>query len=325
MGDGLTQGSDPDHAMLDARFQALFADQQRAMQGQPASAAVAPSVAEIREAYRTERLSQDRSPPQDIATVDMRVPGGAGKIDARLYVPVEVPERSALLIYFHGGGFVIGGIDTHDGLCRRLAKGTAAQVLAIDYRLAPECPFPAAHDDAIAATTWCFENADVLHVDPARIAVGGDSAGANIAASTVISMAASQQGRVIFQLLLYPLTWPDVPTASRTNRAFPVLTEEHLAWFEACLQFRGNPAAWRTQLGAAKLTGLPPTLVVTAGHDPLRDEGRAFAATLSAQGNTVEHVEFGDLPHDFFVMPDVSPRVEYAVAAIVDRVRQAIA
>lgn len=309
---------------MDGGFRALFDVQASAEASLTESMLAAVPLEMLRAGYRAQRLGQDSRPPQSVSVHSLQIPGGDGELGGRLYVPDGVATPSPLLIFFHGGGFVVGDLDTHDGLCRRLAIGAACRVVAVDYRLAPEHPFPAAHDDALAATRWCFDHAGTLGADNRRIAVGGDSAGANLAASTASALASDPIRRPACQMLLYPVTWPDTPTASRDLLDGPVLTKANLAWFADCLGFRGDSGAARTELGRARLVDPPPALVVTAGHDPLRDEGRDLAEHFAEHGAAVDHIEFGALPHDFYIMPDVSPAVGRAIALTVERLRAAL-
>ena len=217
-----------------------------------------------------------------------------------------------LLVYFHGGGFVIGDLETHDGHCRRLAAGSGCRVLAVDYRLAPEHPFPAGHDDALAATKWAFDHAADLGADPRRIAVGGDSAGGNLAASVALDLRDDPQRKLAFQLLLYPGIWPVEETQSRKDLDGPVLTRAALEWFDKMLAAAGHPHAHRAWLAKRDVHTAPPAFVVTAGFDPLKDEGREYAERLSAAGVPTRHVEYPSLVHDFYIMADVSPAVATA-------------
>lgn len=309
---------------MDSAFRVLFDAQARAATSLANSTLAALPLAEIRAGYRAQRRAQDRCPPTGVMVRPIEVQGGDGRLGARLYVPDGVTAPSAALVYFHGGGFVVGDLDTHDGFCRRLAVGAGCRVIAVDYRLAPEHSFPAAHDDALAATRWCFDHAEALGADRRRIAVGGDSAGANLAAATANMLGFDPARPLVFQMLLYPVTWPEIPTVSRTMFNGPVLTKANLAWFADCLSFRGHGEADRTVLANAKLLHPPPALVVTAGHDPLRDEGRAYAERLVAHGATVDHIEFGALPHDFYIMPDMSPAVPRAIEVTTERLCTAL-
>ncbi|HEY3951027.1 alpha/beta hydrolase [Phenylobacterium sp.] len=298
-------------AALDAAFASMIAEQEAAAKANPLPPLDVLPPEMVRVGYRTQRQGQDQTAPKDVTAKDLTV---AGAIPARLYTPAGAATPSALLIYFHGGGFVIGDLESHDGHCRRLAAGAGCRVLAVDYRLAPEHPFPAGHDDALAATTWAFDHAGELGVDPARIAVGGCSAGGNLAASVALDLKDDPKRRLKFQLLLYPGIWPQEETASRKDLDGPVLTKEALAWFEKLLAAVGHPQAHRAMLAARDVAGAAPALVVTAGFDPLKDEGRGYAERLAAAGVAARHVEYPSLVHDFYVMCDVSPAAAAASA-----------
>ncbi len=301
---------------LDPHFKAMF-DAQAA-----AAAAATPPLTQIppdmvRAGYRAQRTSQNvASTVTSVAVRDLEVGGEAGPRPARLYTPAEAATPSGLLVYFHGGGFVIGDLETHDAHCRRLADYSGQRVLAVDYRLAPENPFPAGHDDALAATRWAFDHAAELGADPARIGVGGDSAGGNLAASVAQDLRGDPGRRLKLQLLLYPATWPQEETQSRRERDGPVLSKAAMAFFEASLDFMGHPHAHRAMPArAADLSGLPSAYVVTAGFDPLEHEGRDYAAAMTAAGVDAAHVNYPALVHDFFIMGDVSPAVVEAAKA----------
>jgi acetyl esterase len=217
------------------------------------------------------------------------VAGAEGQLPARLYVPEEASgaaEPSALVVYFHGGGWVVGDLDTHDQPCRLLARSSGARVLSIGYRLAPEHPFPAPVLDALAAFRDAIARATELGADPRRVAVAGDSAGAHLATVTARLAAADGGPAPAFQLLIYPVT--DCLEVSRSRLAFAegfLLTKENMEWYE--LQFIGDHDrrdARVSPLLAESLRGLAPALVVTAGFDPLRDEGEAYAMRLRSEG-----------------------------------------
>jgi len=309
---------------LDADFQTMLELQAKAMEGQPQPSLddIPPEM--IRAGYRMQRAGHDPNPPKDVEARDLKVAGGEGEIPARLYTPAGATTPSPLLVYFHGGGFVIGDLETHDGHCRRLAKASGFRLLAVDYRLAPEHPFPAGHDDALAATKWAFDHAAEIGADPARIAVGGDSAGGNLAASVAVDLKDDPERKLVYQLLLYPGIWPDEETESRKALDGPVLTRAAIAWFDKCLAAVGHPHAHRAMLGRADVTGVAPALIVTAGFDPLKDEGRDYAERLKAAGVEAKHVEYPHMIHDFFVMAGVSPKVELAVGETAAYLRGAI-
>jgi acetyl esterase len=229
---------------------------------------------------------------------------------ARHYAPNETGGPHPLLVYYHGGGFVFGDLDTHDGLCRLLCRHAGAHVLAVDYRLAPEDPFPAAVEDARAALHWTVENAETLGADPGRIGVGGDSAGGNLAA--VVSQLAARDGGPApsLQLLIYPVT--DFTSRRRSRELFGegfFLTSSSMDWFEGhylglASEHAGDPRA--SPLLADDLSGLAPALIVTASFDPLRDEGEAYAQALRAAGTPVALRRFPGFIHGFVNMGGIS-------------------
>ena len=224
-----------------------------------------------------------------------------GELPGRLYVPTDAPTPGPLLVFFHGGGFVYGDLDTHDPACRFLAERSGVRFLAIDYRLAPEHPFPAAYDDAVAAYEWVLANAASLGADPERLAVGGDSAGGNLAAVTALT--AAQRGwPLAWQLLIYPVTQHVEETPSRAMFSdFGLLNSEFVRL--ARDSYLPDPATrtdWRAAPQEAEVPpGLAPAYVVTAGFDPLRDEGEAYARKLADAGVSVELERFPDQVHGF--------------------------
>jgi acetyl esterase len=293
--------------MLDPHFKAML-DQLNAIEMPPLSALPA---AMVREGYRSTRVGLDPGAPQDLQVRDLEVAGGEGPLRARLYTPKDAGQSGPGLVYFHGGGFVIGDLDTHDSFLRRLAARSGVRVLAVDYRLAPEYPFPAPHDDALAATRWAFDHAAEIGFDPSKVAIGGDSAGGNLAASISLEMRNDPQRKLAFQLLLYPATAMDRDTASRRDLADGhILTREAMEWFGGHLNASGHPQAHRAEPGNVEdLSGAPACLVVTAGFDPLKDEGKEYAAKLSAAGVKANHVEHAGFVHDFYILGHVCPKV----------------
>lgn len=311
--------------VIDPDFQAMLEAQAKAAEGQQMPPLDLLPADMVRAGYRMQRTAQDTKAPKDVVARDLKVPGGAGDVACRLYTPAGAAAVTPGLVYFHGGGFVIGDLETHDGHCRRLASYAGVRVLAVDYRLAPEHPFPASHDDALAVTRWVFDHAAGLGIDKDRIAVGGDSAGGNLAASVSLDLKSDPARRLAFQLLLYPGIWPEEETQTRKDRDGPLLTKEALAWFEKHLAAHGHPDRHRAMLGYAKdLAGLPPALVVTAGHDPLEDEGKAYAARLQAAGVRAEVLHYDALVHDFYIMADVSPAVEAAARETAGKLKAAL-
>ena len=231
-------------------------------------------------------------------------------VRARHYASPEPGGPHPLLVYYHGGGFTYGDLDTHDGACRILCRHAGAHVLAVDYRLAPEHPFPAAVQDACAAFTWAQENAAALGADPCRIAVGGDSAGGNLAA--VVSQLAAREGgpAPVLALLIYPAT--DFTRHRRSRDLFGegfLLSEAEMDWFETNYLGPGRRHAHdprASPLLAEDLSGLPPTLVVTAAFDPLRDEGEEYARALREAGTPVMLRRFPGFIHGFVTAAGIS-------------------
>ena len=231
------------------------------------------------------------------------------------------------LVYFHGGGWVIGDLDTHDVLCRQLTAEAGITVASVDYRLAPEHKFPAAVDDAWEATRWVASVADLLGIDARRLAVGGDSAGGNLAA--VVALLARDAGApaIAFQALLYPVT--DLSAESRSYNDFAdgyMLTRDSMRWFAAqYLAGKDEAMDWRASpLRAATLSGLPPALIVTAGFDPLRDEGEAYARRLRDAGVRVDYACYGGMLHGFVGMGRLLDSGNRAVSHIAASLREAL-
>ncbi|MES2036050.1 MAG: alpha/beta hydrolase, partial [Pseudomonadota bacterium] len=267
----------------------------------------------------------DAGAPTDLDVRDLQVDGGAGPVAARLYTPKGAAATTAGLVYFHGGGFVIGDLDTHDGFLRRLAAASGVRVLSVDYRLAPEHEFPAAHDDAIAALKWAFDHAAEIGFDPARIAVGGCSAGGNLAAVMALEIKDDPKRKLAFQLLLYPATAMEQDTQSRRDLATGhMLTAEVMEWFGDHFGVNRHADRKRAEPKFADLTGVAPALVVTAGFDPLKDEGKAYAAAINAAGGKAEHVEYGSFVHDFYTLAPFCPGVPSAIEETGARLKTAL-
>ena len=232
---------------------------------------------------------------------NLEVPGAAGPMAARLYGPPRA-ERAGLLVYFHGGGHVIGDLTTSESVCRFLCRHAGVNVLAVDYRLAPEHPFPAAADDATAALRWAAREAESLGADPKRVAVGGDSAGANIATVATLDTATGEGPVPDFQLLIYPVCDYLVkrPSYSTFDEGF-MLSRAEMDWFRDHYlpeeAMRADPRA--SPLLAGDLSGLPPAYVAIAGFDPLRDEGEEYAQAMAAAGVPVALRRHDGLVHSY--------------------------
>jgi acetyl esterase len=263
------------------------------------------------------------------AISDLSFPGPKGAVGLRIYTPLE-PGAEPLpgLIFFHGGGFVLGDLETHDGLCRVLANESGCRVVSVDYRLAPEHPFPAAVEDCVAATEWVAASAATLNIDATRLAVGGDSAGGNLAA--VAAITAKQRGapKLAFQLLIYPVAQlGGAETVSmRENGKGYFLEKASMEWFTKlyCPDATQRTDPRLSPLLARDLIGLPPAYVVTAGFDPLRDEGKAYADKLDAAGVPVTYVNYPGMVHGFFSFRGLVPKAREAVAAASVAVRAAL-
>ncbi len=251
---------------------------------------------------------------------------GGVQVPIREYRPIGVSANEVLpaLVYYHGGGWVIGDIDTHDVLCRQLCQASGCAVFSVDYRLAPEHVFPAAYDDAQAAFQWVADNAKPLYVAADRVAVGGDSAGGNLAAAVCLG-AKEKNHQPAFQLLIYPATlmYPDTQSYHDNGEGY-ALTADIMHWFmDHYLPERDMAHDWRASpLKALSHAGLPPALVLTAGFDPLRDEGRLYANALSAAGSSAEYICFERQIHGFITMGRIMREAHTGVAVCADALKR---
>ncbi|HEY3081161.1 MAG TPA: alpha/beta hydrolase [Chloroflexota bacterium] len=264
-------------------------------------------VGDVRGMFKGALLEWEGS-SEPIAKREARtIPGPGGELPVRVYTPAGAGPYP-VLVYFHGGGWVIGDLDTHDGVCRALANGADCVVVSVDYRLAPEHRYPAAAEDCYAATVWVAEHARELGADSSRIAVAGDSAGGNLAA--VVDLMARDRGGppLVHQLLVYPVTDHRRDTASYREFADGYLLDENLMayfWKQYLSGESDGRGAYASPLRAPDLAGLPPALVITAEFDPLRDEGEAYAARLREAGVPVTLSRYDGVPHGFFSMAAV--------------------
>ncbi len=311
--------------MLDPQAQALL--DLIAERGVPATHTLEPAQAR---AFYLERRGYTQPEPQAMAEVrELAARGPAGDIALRLYRPPAcAADRAApALVYFHGGGWVMGDLDTHDVLCRALAALAGCVVLAVDYRLGPEQRFPAAVDDALAATRWVHAQAGSLGIAADRLALGGDSAGGNLAAVVALALRdAADACRPRFQLLIYPATDMRALAPSHTSNGDGyLLTRETIAYFRGHYVDAAQYADWRASpLLHPDHAGLPPALVLTAGFDPLRDEGRQYADRLSAAGSRAQLVCFERQLHGFITMGRVIDEAELAVGVCAQALRRAL-
>jgi acetyl esterase len=286
------------------------------------------SVADARRFYR-DRRSLTQPEPSEVGEVrELSAEGPHGAIPLRFYRPLA-SEGGVLpvLVFFHGGGWVIGDLDTHDSLCRELANLSGCAVVAVDYRMGPENRFPAAVDDALAATRWVRQEAASLGVDADRLAVGGDSAGGNLAA--VVALAARDAGDlpIAFQLLIYPAT--DLrrgqPSYTTNGQGYGLTADAMRYFHDHYIDDPKHDLDWRASpLLHENLAGLPPALVLTAGYDPLRDDGAAYAEALTAAGNTVSYVCFERQIHGFAIMGRLLDEAHAAVGLFASELRRAL-
>jgi acetyl esterase len=267
-----------------------------------------------------------RRPMREVAALS--IPGAGGEMPARLYVADGTgPEPGPLIVYYHGGGWVVGDLVTHDGACRFIAAHTGFRVLSVEYRLAPEHPFPTPVEDALAAFAWTAENAELVGADRAKIAVAGDSAGANLSAAVSL-LTRDAEARPAMQLLLYPVTDAigDQPSRELFGEGF-LLTKGDMDWFESRYIPDGcdetDPRI--SMMRAPDLTGLPPAYVATAGFDPLRDEGEAYAERMREAGNVVALRRYPDQIHGFANLTAVCPSSRAAMLEICGALRMGLA
>jgi acetyl esterase len=272
----------------------------------PAWNTLSPKAA--RELYLSLRPAAQGPRPEKVKVADQTIPGPAGELPVRLYRPASASADAKLpaLVFAHGGGWVFGNLESHDVLCAQLAREAEIAVFAVDYRLAPEARFPGAFDDVVAALKWVGANGASVGIDTGRLAIGGDSAGGNLAAA--VSLWARDNGgpKLRLQLLAYPVT--DAVARTESYRRYEDgygLNAAAMEWFfDHYTPDKSSRGDWRVSpLRAASLAGLPPALVVTAGYDPLRDEGRAYAFRLQQEGTLADLVEFGGMLHGFLSSP----------------------
>ena len=277
------------------------------------------SPVEARLFYRDRRALTQPEPPAVAEIIELSADGPHGAIPLRLYRPTrrsDDPAPTPVLVYYHGGGWTIGDLDTHDVLCRQLANASGCALVSVDYRMGPENPFPAAVDDCLAAAHWVRRHAAELGVDPARLAVGGDSAGGNLAA--VVALLARDAGDLALacQLLIYPATDMRCGHPSHAANGTGYLLETPtIVYYRGHYIEESRWSDWRASpLLRDDLSKLPPALVLTAGFDPLRDEGLAYANALVAAGNRATYVCFERQIHGFITMGKVLDEANTAVS-----------
>ena len=292
--------------------------------GRPALDSLPPP--EAREAYKAGRTVLQPTPSEVASVRDLSIPGPAGAIPARLYRGIDTLAGAKLpcLVYYHGGGWVIGDIDSHDVICRRLANDANCAVLSVDYRLAPEHKFPAAYEDAVAAMRFAIDHPQELGIDPGKVAVGGDSAGGNLAAAAAI--AARDAGLALtHQVLIYPATDLGMTLDSyrRVTDGLPLVART-MTWFvNHYLNNEADKHDWRASpLRAATLRGTAPAILIVAAHDPLADDGLAYAKRLEQEGVQVTSSYFSGQIHGFVSMGKMLRAADTALQMIAVSLRQ---
>ena len=288
------------------------------------------SPTDARAFYRERRSYTQPAAPAVASSRDLQATGPQGTIALRLIRPAGSDESDVLpvLVYYHGGGWVIGDLDTHDTLCRQLANSAGCAVVAVDYRLGPEHRFPAAVIDAVAATHWVRAHAAELRVDASRLAIGGDSAGGNLAAVVALSARESGDLPIVFQLLIYPATDQHraFPSHASNGKGYMLETESMDYYSGHYIADKAQYNDWRASpLLHADLSKLPPALVLTAGFDPLRDEGAAYAEKLTAAGNRASYVCFERQIHGFITMGKLLDEANSAVRLCAAELKHALA
>jgi acetyl esterase len=282
---------------------------------------------QVREAYG--QFSALGSRAEMASVTDRSCPGPAGDVPVRVYVPAAEPGPRPVLVYFHGGGWVIGDLETHDATVRALAAASGVTIVSVDYRLAPEHPFPAAIGDCMAAVRWVAEpsTAAELAIDPSRMAVGGDSAGGNLAA--VVAQQLRDTGPPLrFQLLVYPATDMHFSHSSIDENADGYfLTKADMTWFRGhycCDEDWSDPRMSPLLATDEAVRGVAPALVITAEYDPLRDEGEAYVAKLQAAGVDAKASRYDAVIHGFFSMSDLVPEGKAAIDEAAEALRAAL-
>jgi acetyl esterase/lipase len=310
------------HAQPDSQMQAVL-DAMKALDAKPLHTLSVPDArTQVSAADAARTVQRDKKisplPEAKVATKDIAIPNAAGALPARVYIP-EGKGPFPVVLYFHGGGWVVADINTYDATPRALALGAKAIVVSADYHHAPESKFPAQHDDAWAAYSWTVENIHTLNGDARRIAVAGESAGANLAANVALMAKEKKTTMPVYQLLVYPIAGNDMNTPSyQENANASPLGKADMEWFVS--QTSSNPRTRTSDprinlVGRSDLKGLPGATVITAQIDPLRSEGQAYADKMKAAGVAVNLINFDGVTHEFFGMAKVVDKAKAAVDA----------
>ncbi len=300
--------STPVMAQPDSQMQAVL-DQLKALGGKPIETLSAPEAR--KQPTPTDavkkllvKMGKPTTPPPGVTAVDRTIPGASGGLPARVYTPTQGSKPFPVIVYFHGGGWVIATIDTYDAGARALAMGAKAVVISVEYRKGPEHKFPAAHDDAFAAYKWVLAHASQIGGDSSRIALAGESAGGGLAVATAMAVRDAKLPLPKYVLAVYPIAGSDTNTASyRENAMAKPLSRPMMSWFfDKYLRSPADRADPRVNLVGADLKGMPPTMIINAQIDPLRTDGEMLAARLKDAGVTVERKVYPGVTHEFFGM-----------------------
>jgi acetyl esterase len=305
-------------AQPDSQMQAVL-DQLAALNGKPietltpAEARKQPTPTDAVKALLTKQ-GKPTAPDPAVASVDRTIPGPADALPVRIYTPKGATGALPVVVYYHGGGWVIANKEVYDGGARAISKLANAIVVSVDYRQGPEHPFPAAHDDAVATYVWALKNAASIHGDPKRVALAGESAGGNLAVATAIAARDQKLQMPLAVVSVYPIAGNDTTTASYVENAnAKPLNRPMMSWFiKYALKSPADAADPRINLVGANLAGLPPTTIINAQIDPLRTDGEMLAQKMRAAGVTVDQRTFDGVTHEFFGM-----------GAVVDKAMQA--
>ena len=296
---------------LDAQAEALLKSMKES--GAPPFNVCSPEEARTMYDQGSELVKGDPPEPHSIETLE--IPGVQGNIMTWVYKP-SAKENLPMLVFYHGGGFVIGSLESHDTVCRSLCVEAQCIVVAVEYRLAPENKYPAALEDAWSATEWVAGNANLLGGDPARLAIGGDSAGGCLAATVALMAKESGGPNISKQLLIYPCT--DMTRRYESHKTFGEgyrLTSDLIEWFYShYFSEEDDVESWKASpLNSTKLEGLPPTFLISAGFDPLQDEAEAYADKLMRAGVSTKHSHYEGMLHGFITMPGVMDKAKEAL------------
>ena len=271
------------------------------------------------------KQGKSAAPDAAVSSVDRSIPGAAGPLSARIYTPKGGTGPFPVVVYYHGGGWVIANKDVYDGGARAMSKMANAVVISVDYRQGPEHPFPAAHDDALTTYQWALKNAASLHGDPKRIALMGESAGGGLAVSTAMLARDQKLQMPVTVVSVYPIAGTDTTTASYIeNAAAKPLNRPMMSWFfKNALKSPADMSDPRLNLVAANLSGLPTTLIINAQIDPLRSDGELLAKKLRDAGVSVEQKTFDGVTHEFFGMGAVVDKAMQAEQMAADALKKA--